>query len=99
MNQESMPGPVAMASHTCSGVAASSTSLRSSKWCPMSVLLVCGAVVGVGARVQGDHHPVVAAVGGVLVVVLADQGRDGGRQLLGEGRPVARRGEPDGAVD
>src|SRR5829696_3022934 len=39
MNQESMPGPVAMASHTSSGVAASSASSRTSTSRPISALL------------------------------------------------------------
>jgi hypothetical protein len=35
MNQPSMPAPVAIASHTSSGVASRVISLRSSNWCAM----------------------------------------------------------------
>src|SRR5689334_22858002 len=44
MNHESMPGPVAIASQTCSGVAAMSMSWVSSNLCDMSGLLGLGTV-------------------------------------------------------
>src|SRR3954470_4294656 len=92
MNQESTPGPVAMASHTCSGVASTVISSAISKSCDMSGVLVL-AGVRPDAGVQGDHDPVVTAAGRVLVVVPADQRGDRGGQVLGEGGPVGGGGE------
>src|SRR4051812_48456864 len=92
MNHESIPGPVAMASHSCSGVAPTSATSVSSNSYPTSGLLR-------DARVHGDDHAVRAALLGRLVVVLPDQRGDGGRQFLGEGGPVGGGGEPHLAVE
>src|SRR5690348_10065984 len=81
MNQESMPGPVAMAAHTSSGVAwiSSFSSISNSRG--ISLLLVGGAGDG---GVQGDDDAVVAAAGRRLVVVAGHQAGDRVGQLLGE---------------
>src|SRR4051812_27950559 len=80
MNHDEMPGPVAMASHTCSGVASSSTSFRSSNGRDISGLLPrSGARLGIrlgagpDAWVQGEDQAVAPATLGPLVVVLGDQ--------------------------
>src|SRR5262245_41270072 len=83
MNQASTPGPVAKASHTCSGVASTVIWSRTSSSCVViSGLLVSD--VGGNARVDGDDHAVVAATLRVLVVVLADQRGDRGGEFLRE---------------
>src|SRR5215469_15937702 len=99
MNQESSPGPVAMASHTCSGVAARVISSRISNSCVvmsgfLRVRFGVAGVAGLEARVNGQHDAVVAAAGRVLVVIAADQRRDRGGELLREGGAVGRAGEP-----
>src|ERR1700761_7376207 len=96
MNQESIPGPVAIAAHTCSGVASRSISSVISNSCVMSGLL-SGGVAGCAvrrARVDGEHDAVVAPLGRLLVVVLADQRGDRRGQFLREGRSVAGCREP-----
>src|SRR5687767_7130011 len=106
MNQASTPGPVAIASHTSSGVAVTSNSSVTLNGCGISALLSLGwcghrcfaRLVVLEARVDGHDHTVVAAARGRVVVVLAYQRSDRGGQFLGEGRSVGRRGEPDLAV-
>src|SRR3954463_9980045 len=93
MNQESMPGPVAMACHTCSGVASTAADRSISKCLPISAVLLRHA------RVDGDDDAVRSATRGALVVVLADEGGPRGGQFPGERRPVGRGGEADLAVD
>src|SRR5258705_13067480 len=84
MNHESIPGPVAMASHTSSTLAATVTSSRCSQWWPTSGLLRCFGgrcldslrVVGGflwDRRVDGQDDPVRPAAGCLLVAVLGDQ--------------------------
>src|SRR4051812_29718032 len=101
MNHDEMPGPVAMASHTCSGVASSSTSFRSSNSLGISGLLPwSGARLGIrlgtgpDAWMQGEDQTVAAAAPGLLVVVLGDQLGDGAGQLLRERSPVGGGREP-----
>src|SRR6266545_3060602 len=88
MNQESMPGPVAIASHTCSGEAATSASLRPSNARPMSGPLLGFRDEVLDAGMDRHDHAVVPAAGGVLVVILGDQVGDGLSQFAGEGGPV-----------
>src|SRR2546423_13279821 len=88
MNHESMPGPVVMASQTCSGVASTSSSRSTSNSLPMSGALLVRLDARRGARMDGDHDPVRAATLGLLVVVLADQRGDRIGQFLGERRAV-----------
>src|SRR5215211_7012090 len=88
MNQELMPGPVVMASQTCSGVASTAISARTSNSCGTSGLL------RLHAGVHRDDDPVLPPALGGLVVVLAHQPRHRTGQLLRERRPVRRRGEP-----
>src|SRR6266705_3933237 len=102
MNQESIPGPVAIASHTCSGVASRDNSLRSSNsWVISGLLGVDLEVVGRGGGgpgfdggVDGDDHAVLPPTLGRLVVVPADKGGHRAGQLLRERCPVRRGGEP-----
>src|SRR2546422_2593014 len=98
MNQASTPGPVAMASQTSSGVASTSISLVSSNGCAMSGLLPVGRDLWLQAGMDGHDHAMLAPAVCGLVMVFADQAGDRRRQLLGEGRAVGRRGEPDLAV-
>src|SRR4051812_12771037 len=88
MNQESMPGPVAMASQTWSGVASTCSSSTVSNSCPIVRLLA-------RAGVDGDDETVRAAARRVLVVVAADERGALGGQVLGEGGPLLCAGEPD----
>src|SRR6266567_7996198 len=94
-----MPGPVAIASHTCSGDASNSSSLAIWNECDMSTssfvpVLVLGRL-GRNAGMDRDNQPVAAPARGVLVVVLVDQGADRGRQFVGERVAFDRGGEPD----
>src|SRR3954451_23199753 len=77
MNQESTPGPVAMASHTCSGVASTSTSSCCCHSRPTSGLLRLGAVrlrdAWPDGGMDGDHDAVHPAAACRLVVVPADE--------------------------
>src|SRR6185436_772411 len=101
MNQESTPGPVAMASQTSSGEASTSISWVNSNGCAISNPLRLRRpflVVALQARVHGDDHAVIPTARRDLVVVLAHQGRHGGGQLLRERGAVRGRGEPDLAV-
>src|SRR4051794_31535796 len=96
MNQESMPGPVAMAAQTASGVAGRSMSWVSwNSW----VSDMSGLLGRSDARMNGDDDPVLAAAGGVLVVVAAHERGHGRGELLGERGPVGGRGEAHGAVE
>src|ERR1044072_7787513 len=88
MNQESMPGPVAIASPTCSTEAGTSMVSSNVKSLPMSVLL-CAR----DARVHGDDHPVRPASCRALVVVLRYERRDRVTEFGGERRAVGRGGE------
>src|SRR5215469_8330840 len=93
MNQASTPGPVAIASHTCSGVAFTVIWSRTSNSCVViSGLLV--SVFGGNARVDGDDHAVLATTLRVLVVVLADQRGDRAGEFVRERLAVGRRREP-----
>src|SRR4029453_5232122 len=103
MNQESTPGPVAIASQTSSGEASTSIWWVSSNGCAISGLLRVlrsfgRLVVARQARVHSDDHAVITAATRGLVVVLAHQGRYGSCQLLRERGAVRGRGEPDLAV-
>src|SRR5689334_23270388 len=93
MNQESTPGPVAIACHTCSGVASTSTSSCCCHSRPTSGLLRLGLVRGrrpggTDGGMDGNDDAVHPAAGRRLVVVPADEGGDRPRQLVGERRPV-----------
>src|SRR6476469_3361143 len=88
MNQESMPGPVATASQTWSGVASTCSSSTVSNSCPIVRLPA-------GARVDGDDEAVCAAARRMLVVVATDERGDLRSEVLGEGGPVPCAGEPD----
>src|SRR5262245_5377836 len=93
MNPESMPGPVAIACHTCSGLAGTSASLRPSNSCPISAVLLGFGLAARDAGMDRDDDAVSSAARGVLVVVLADQAGDRVGQLGGELGPVGRVGE------
>src|SRR4051794_37624735 len=90
MNQEVIPGPVAIASQTCSGVPGTSISA----WISRSVMRVL--LGGVGNRMGGDDEPVRPPCG---VVVLRREAGHGGGEVVGEGGAVGGRGERDLAVD
>src|SRR5690348_8164010 len=92
MNQESVPGPVEMASQISSGLAGTSASKWSSNSRGMSLL-------GRHVWVYRDDDAVVAASVGGLVVIARDQVADHAGELFGEGGPVGRRGEPYLRVD
>src|SRR5512132_1925519 len=98
MNHASTPGPVAIASHTSSGVESTSISWVSSNGCAMSGLLPVCLVPWFEAGMYRDEHPMLAPPVRGLVMVFADQSGHRGRELLGERRTVGRRGEPHLAV-
>src|SRR3954447_4782164 len=84
-NHVSMPGPVAIASHTCSGVPG--TSIRFS---------ICRCMSGLLDGVGGDDEPVRPA----LVVVMArDRAGDRRGQLIGERLAVLGRAEAHFGVE
>src|SRR5919201_539017 len=96
LNHESMPGPVAMASQTSSGVASTSMSLRTSNGWAMSGLLPLGlGRRGCHARVDGHYDPVNASSFRCFVVVPPDQGGHRARQLLGERGAIRGGSEPN----
>src|SRR5882757_745 len=79
MNQASVPGPVAMASHTCSGDALNSSSLASWYECVMSTRSFFSGFdlghigrLGRNAGVDGDNQSMAASALGALVVVFRD---------------------------
>src|ERR1700754_1309189 len=82
-SHEAVPGPVATASQTASGVAGSTTSRRISNSLPIGLLLLVG-----DARVQGHDQAVGASTDGAGVVVLGDEGGDRLAELAGECRSV-----------
>src|SRR3954447_3905487 len=67
-SHEAVPGPVATASQTASGVAGSTTSRRISNSLPISSLLVVG-----DARMQRHDQAVLAPARRAGVVVLGDE--------------------------
>ena len=74
MNHASTPGPVAMASHTSSGVASSAISPVTSNGC---VIWASSFSLGLNGWMHGDHQAVGATPLGGLVVVLGHERGDG----------------------
>src|SRR5260370_433460 len=100
-DEESMPGPVAIAAQTSSAEAAPTATSRSSHACPISGLLVLSAVrqPAVQRRMNGDDDAKLSSTLDCVVVVLADKPCHRVRELLGEGGPVGSRGEPHLTVE
>src|SRR2546422_5409838 len=92
MNQASIPGPVVIASQTCSGAASISISPRTSNgWAISGFLrqafdrLGRDSCLALDAWMDGDDHPVISPALRRSVVVLGNERGDGMGQLFGKG--------------
>src|ERR1700694_2212038 len=100
MNHPSRPGPVAIACHTCSGVASTSASVTVSQSGISELLYRCDGCLGCAVKAWMDCNDdaVIAATFGGLVVIFGDQCSDCLGQLFGERGAIGGRSEAHLAV-